>query len=360
MNIGFIHHNDDNQLDNCWSIQSWQIFSRLQKHHTLVTTNHCPFPGGVCAYSSKWDSVSFVRSIDALFVIVDGMFNFYSEKFSLYSMLSYPKRPVVWLFNAPIRESTLFSTFNKNAFRTDSLYRKFFSRFVDVGMCVSDEVRLLLKEEVHINNIIVSPNGADPDIFNPKYAKKNMFKKHNKYTVIWAGDGGIFWQGLDVIVNVAKKMQSIDPEILFVIIGNNSWIDIPKAPNILRLKKVSYAGLPDYLHSADAAIIPYHPQFDSHFYNSPMKLFDAMSMELPIIASNLGQIHQVIRDGKNGLLTNNSIDDVIKKILYLKTHSRFGLKLGKEARNDVLAYYNWDRTVHDIDCELAKLVRSPK
>ncbi len=358
MNVGFIH-NDDWPLNNCWSIQSWQIFSRLQKHHKIFTSNRCPFPGAIHAYSGKKDGYSFVQKIDALFIIIDGVFDFYSEKFTMLPLLKRKKIPVIWLINAPIKESTIIPSYDMKKYKSDCFYRKQLSRFVDVGICVSNEVEAFAKKELLLERTVVVPNGADTKLFDPqKTSDSALSAMRSKYKVVWAGGGKISWQGLDIIAKVAKKIKNIDPDILFIVIGGDNWIDAPILDNIMWLKTVPYSAIPSYLKSADLSLILYNPQFTSHFYNSPMKLFDSMSMGLPIIASDLGQISEIIKNNKNGLLTDNSVNDIIKKILFIKNNKKFGKKLGLEARKDTMRYYNWDRMVDSIENELSSNIKA--
>jgi glycosyltransferase involved in cell wall biosynthesis len=74
-----------------------------------------------------------------------------------------------------------------------------------------------------------------------------------------------------------------------------------------------------------------------------------MSCAKPVIASNMGQISAVIKDNKNGLLTDNRIDDIVEKILKCKNNPNFSENIGNQARKTVIDYYNWDRAVKQTE-----------
>ena len=66
----------------------------------------------------------------------------------------------------------------------------------------------------------------------------------------------------------------------------------------------------------------------------------------------MGQISTVINDGINGLLVNNDINSIINKILELKTDHQKRENLGKNAREDIIRYYNWDRVAEQTEAVL--------
>ena len=55
------------------------------------------------------------------------------------------------------------------------------------------------------------------------------------------------------------------------------------------------------IQTFDVALAPY-PRPDHVFYFSPLKLFEYMACGVPVVATNLGQISEVVRDGETGLL----------------------------------------------------------
>lgn len=351
MNIGFIHQ-DSWPLKDAGSIQSWQIFSRLAKHHTMITLNDCPFDGAVKLYKKKTDFWKFSQSIDVLFIIIDGVYS-RREKFTLLSALKPKKTPVFWLLNAPIGESLYISWYNKRNITSDSRKRKFFSRFVDYAICVSEAVERYAIQELHSYKTIVVTNGSDPRLFCPQ--KKITYFNPQSFKVVWTGGGQYPWQGIDIIIGLAKRFKTIDKDVIFIIVTDESWVQIPTLENLIVLRSVNYFSLPMILDNADLLLCLYHSQGGKYgFYNSSMKLFDYMAMAKPIIVSNLGQLNLVIRDRQNGVLTNNKTQDLINKILFFKANRKLGNTMGKQARNDIIATYNWDHTVKKIEAVLNK------
>ena len=239
----------------------------------------------------------------------------------------------------------------------NKLRLKFLSHFIDVCFCVSNEIKKYAIEDLGIKNALVLPNATNPKLFKKIDPVENVIGKiKNSYIVMWAGAGQFPWQGLDILVSVAKKMEQ-EKDIIFVVISTLSWFPIPKnLKNMLVINSVDYDNVPEYLNAANALLCLYKKNFRDNLYNSPMKLFDYMGVGKPIIASSLGQISEIIIDGKNGLLTDNTVDDVCKKIHYLKKNPLVADRLASHARRDIIDNYNWDTVAHKIEAEIQLLL----
>ena len=76
---------------------------------------------------------------------------------------------------------------------------------------------------------------------------------------------------------------------------------------------------------------------------TPLSCREAMSMEKPIIASNVGGIPEMIYDKKTGLLVNEGdSENWTKNISFLIENKDIANRLGKEARQLVIEKFNWE------------------
>lgn len=350
MNIGYIHF-DQWPTTGAHDVMSWQIISRLIKKYSVYTLQESPYPGHYSKiYKNKWDSFRFAKPLDVLFIMVDGRFKWYTEKLTLLSLLRYPKIPVVWYINAPIDESLMLPWYPQQFFPLDRIKRNTLARLVDASACVSESVKHYAQNELKIRDSRVIECGADPVLFNP-HTKNRTFISDLKgyFKILWAGDGKYPWQALDVISAVAKRLLAIDRKIIFFLLTDDTWTPIPHLENICIIRRTTPKLLPAYIHGADVCLCLYHKKTQYGVYNSPMKLFDYMAMEKPIIASSEGQMKDILLAHKCGLLTDNSVDDIISKLLLLKKHKHLGTQMGQRARKLVMQYYNWDRFFIGID-----------
>lgn len=318
----------------------------------MYTLNTCPFPKCNKKYGSLLHARSFLKSIDVLLVIVDGPFYFFEEKFTILPSLFGIKKPVVWLLNAPTEEGYLprqYTWLNQ----ISGYKRRVFSSFVDECVSVSDTLDVYAKRYLLAKSYAVIPNGANTSLIKPK---KRVLGFNKKYRVLWAGSGEYKWQAIDIIVEVARLLLKQSPSIEIQLVTTGSWYPIPKLENLKVLRSKNYFHVPEIFQRADAVLCVYHSVGPYGFYNSPLKLFDAMAAGLPVIGSNIGQIKQVISHKKNGLLTDNSPQDIVSLLRWLHVNPLRANNIGCLARKTITEYYNWNRAASSLEQVLKRVV----
>ncbi len=75
----------------------------------------------------------------------------------------------------------------------------------------------------------------------------------------------------------------------------------------------------------------------SELEGAPLSLLEAMSCGLPVVATSVGGIPEIIEDGKNGLLVSfGDIDALGEKLYAVLTDSNLATSLGRAARQTIL------------------------
>ena len=105
--------------------------------------------------------------------------------------------------------------------------------------------------------------------------------------------------------------------------------------------------VPHALAKFDIAVAPY-PQLDD-FYFSPLKILEYMAAELPIIASDIGQIPQLIEREMTGVLVDPGVvDDLANAILRLCTDVELRNRIATNARAKAVAQHTWQHVLEQI------------
>ena len=117
--------------------------------------------------------------------------------------------------------------------------------------------------------------------------------------------------------------------------------------------KVQFTGsveardIPGYLRKMDVGVAPYPA--DGNAYFSPLKIFEYMAASLPVVASRVGQIAELILPGKSGLLVPPGDSQALSEVLIqLAQDPAQCRELGANAKTMVQSRYTWSLVVSKI------------
>lgn len=342
------------------SVHGYQLVHGLQQRgHQILSCLGEHNPGTINFSRTKMGACRLALQADVLYIRVSN-FSFL-ERSTLLKLLRPFSLPVVWEVNAPVEElsASMPPGPDRDAIlRHENRRRKMFARLADAGIGVSEVLRQYIQDFLGIRKAYCIPNGSDPKLFAPESARETALTHlRDKFKVCWMGNARTPWQGIEIVLEAARRMQALDPEVLFVILTGDSIWNFPLLPNLLVLRQVPYLDFPHYLAAADVCLCLYekYDWIEYGFYGSSLKLFDYMAAAKPVIASNLGQIATVIKDGVNGLLVEDDVDRIISLIRDLKANPEKCSALGARAREDVINHYTWDHVVAKTEAVLKEV-----
>ena len=282
-------------------------------------------------------------------------------------------------------EISMKRTFESSGYEDEDIYLKAeelaFAQATVISV-VSETIRQdLIARGVDPDKIVTIPNGADPEIYAPptrnvRAAIRNELGFRPDHRVI--GFSGTFggWHGVEVLAASLPKICSEAPEAMFLLIGDgNLKYLVDKAVEKYHLEdrvycvgRVPQALGAQYLQACDVFVSPHSAHMiDSSFFGSPTKIFEYMSMARGIVASDLGQIGEVLNpairvqspneptDAKALLCKPGDIDEFIEAVLLLVGNEPLNEKLGNNARAAIQQEYSWERHVdklwaHTLTC----------
>ncbi|STR45536.1 glycosyltransferase involved in cell wall biosynthesis [Iodobacter fluviatilis] len=117
--------------------------------------------------------------------------------------------------------------------------------------------------------------------------------------------------------------------------GEDSFL-LAQYPAIKQLGILSAGGVCLEMQKSAALILP-----SIWYENMPMILLEAFMNGLPVIASRIGALAELVEEGVTGLLFNvGDSADLAKKMQWAVDHPDFMLEMGKNARNKYLSAYS--------------------
>lgn len=221
---------------------------------------------------------------------------------------------------------------------------KFFRGFITVADYLKQE---LIKIGFPEQKILVLENAVDLNRFekitnNKKSIRKKLNLPLDKKIILYAGKLRSY-MGINDILDAAKLLER-NKDISFYFLGGvkkhvNIWINyairnkIKADINFLGI--VPYKLIPYYLKAADVLLAPYSNETYSLNYMSPLKIFEYMASNTPIIATKAGRINELCSNNQFLLTNPDDPIDLSEKIEELIVNDILKNKLIKNAYTNV-------------------------
>ncbi len=207
------------------------------------------------------------------------------------------------------------------------------------------------KNGVPEDKIVVIPDAVDVNFFDVNITKNDARKtlgiNTEKKIIAYIGLLDL-WKGYQTFLEASKIVSS---DSLFVVIGGeeNKIKELKvKYPQVLFLGFLPYNDLPVNQKIADVLVIPNSAKYEiGRLYTSPLKLFAHMASGVPILASDVPSIKEILDEST----ANFFIPDDSKSLahcvdLTLNNYENALIKAGK-AKLDVREY-SWEKRAEKI------------
>jgi glycosyltransferase involved in cell wall biosynthesis len=91
----------------------------------------------------------------------------------------------------------------------------------------------------------------------------------------------------------------------------------------------------------------------------PIALMEAMSFGLPVVATDVGGVSELINDGSSGsLIPNKGIHEAASRLEMLLTHPTLRTRIGRNARQIIASRFSIENTVQEYEKLYAAIVRN--
>jgi glycosyltransferase involved in cell wall biosynthesis len=287
----------------------------------------------------------------------EGPFDLLYERYSLWSYAGMEQARTAGLpglleVNAPLIEEQAEFRGLIDRDKAEEVAERAFEA-ASVLIAVSEEVATYLENYPGARGkVIVVPNGVDPERIKPR--PNPPPGERTCFTVGFVGSLKP-WHGLPVLVEAFRRLHQKEAKSRLLIVGDGPERaklsdDIKERglqDSVHLTGSVSPDQVPEWLASMDVAVAPY--PLLPRFYFSPLKVFEYMAAGLPVVASSVGQIVQIIQHDVNGLLYPPGDPAALTAALQqLAADPELRLRLGREARKTILQNHTWDQVVWRI------------
>lgn len=204
------------------------------------------------------------------------------------------------------------------------------------GIIFKSESLLLAISHKPLAKFIYLPNSVDTKLFKPK--PKGF---SGASTVLYVGRLEP-QKNLPVLLHALAQAKK---RLRIIFVGQGS-----QKPNLLRQAKqlnldltlkapVSHSQLPAIYRSADIFVLP------SLIEGSPKVLLEAMASGLPIVATAVSGITEIIKSPATGILVEPTVTGLTSGINYVLSHPQSARRLGQAARRQAVKQYNQEQII---------------
>jgi len=195
-------------------------------------------------------------------------------------------------------------------------------------------------------------HGRDTDAFNPGKFDKNLIREkyqieRTKKIVMFFGTPRAY-KGIGNLIDAINLVRN--QKIILYIIGiadGDKYCEklIEYAKKLLgnRFKGFGiqlFENIPEFLAIADVVVIPQKRNFAT-IGQVPAKVFDAMAMGKPIIATNVSDLPEIL-DGCGWIVEPEKPEELAKTIQYVLDNPKEAGEIGWKARQKCIDKYSWD------------------
>lgn len=224
----------------------------------------------------------------------------------------------------------------------------------DLVTVVSEPMRrMAIEAGADPRKLVVIPNGVAIERFSPDISAGDVRARYGWEDAVVVGFVGTFdrWHGADVLAEALALAVACEPSVRGLYVGDGAMLgavtDIVEsrgiADRVVFVGRVPHDKVPSYLSACDILAVPTVPNPDgTEFFGSPTKLFEYLAMGKAVVATPLGQVAEIVRDGENGVWCEpGDPRSLADRIVELARSPELRKRLGEAARRDAIEHHSW-------------------
>jgi spore coat protein SA len=229
--------------------------------------------------------------------------------------------------------------------------------------------------------IIVNHLGVNPDLFISRYDSEMtklrekdflQLKLEGKKIILFVGRLQKK-KGVHQLLKAVSLLEKRFNNFVLLVVGSHTYgkniktkyirylrrLAKPYSAIILHVPYVSADKIQRYYRLADVVAVPSTGPEAFGLVN-----LEAMATEVPVVATNIGGIPEIIRNRENGLLLSlsNHVQEMTDALYNILSDDKWARELGKKGREDIVQYFSWEHAANrlyqhylnevEIDCQL--------
>jgi glycosyltransferase involved in cell wall biosynthesis len=230
------------------------------------------------------------------------------------------------------------------------LNRFFFAR-VKTVVVTNNQIKNSLIEQFTLsdNSLIVEPNGVDLATFAPlprDTVRATLSIPNTKPIALYAGRF-YDWKGLEILVRAARSAS----DITWYVVGGTREefmraVKLTELPsNVEIIGEQTIDALPQWLAAADVLLVLGTKANErSYRHTSPMKVYEYMAIERPVVASKTPALLSFVEEGTVAWYEPDNATNLVSQVRTALVHNQSMIERGRAAAHN----HTWDARARRI------------
>ena len=204
---------------------------------------------------------------------------------------------------------------------------------------------IVRREGIEEGRIRIIPNGVDAGRFHPVRSEGERESLRNALSISASRFVVAIIAALrpeknhGMLLDAAARIRARRDDFIFLVVGEG-----PEAEKLQRRSRelslgdaVRFLGrrddIPAILSAADASVLCSHPVVETF----PLAVLEAMSSGLPVVASDVGAVREMIVDGEEGrIISPGDVEALVEALVALAEAPDAGRRMGTKGRERVI------------------------
>ena len=222
-------------------------------------------------------------------------------------------------------------------------------RSCDLAVCVSESLRQKIAAKRKGPTVVVK-NGVNTKLFRPlnKAACRKKLDLPAKTPVIVYTGHISKERGADKLIDAFNKIREKDNSVTLLLSGQVDKDINMKQPGIVYKELPRRKDVVLGINSGDVAVVP-QPEIETTRYAFPYKLMEYLACNVPVVATAIGDVKDLLRDYPDSLAEPGNAEDLANKITLALNNKK------KTSYSRIVSEYTWEKLARKLNSELVKL-----
>lgn len=273
--------------------------------------------------------------------------------------------PTVLEVNSPMIEYP-GSTKSKLDFLLGSWLRKRRERIASAASLIISPMKEIVPEQFR-SYVREIEWGADTKLFDPaSLSDRTVLRSKHGYSsdeILLIHFGSLRkWHG---VVKLLEAFDMARPkfkhQVRLILIGPKNELS---RPNVQFVGEIAHQQLPEWLKMSDVAVLPFaieqHRYLELGFYWSPLKLFEAMAMQIPVLTLNQKRLIALLGTDDPDFFYDGSMENLSAKMVAAVENLPLLAEKSKQFRERVVTKFSWEVHGNKLNNWLLEITKQKK